>query len=208
MSYDQVLIPVARVNDLPETLAWVEAEGEKETATSTAAALAATLSEAASTEALFSIVPLQATGEALFVPAVYSAAQRARDVVLPAAFAAGYAVYDPQMMVLLDPRTAVSGHLTTQRFGSFPTLSPALIDALLKATGSGDFLVAEREKLWFMQCYDNGDGTFALERRDGAEHDHLATVATSAGQVGDALRGWLTGDDSAYRDLAWEVLTL
>ena len=207
MSYDQVLIPVASVTDLLETLTWVDAEGEKEQQSPAAAALAADLTAlAAPEEPLFSVHPLQASGEVVFVPAVYPAAQRARDLVIPRAFAASFAVYDPQIDVLLDPRTAVAGRVHTQRFGSFPTLTPGLIDALLGATQNGDFLVAERGDLWFMQYADNGD-TFALEYREGDESQHLAAVVHGVDQISAALHGWLTGDDAAYRDLTWEVLT-
>jgi len=129
-----------------------------------------------------------------------------RDLVIPRAFAASFAVYDPQIDVLLDPRTAVAGRVHTQRFGSFPTLTPGLIDALLGATQNGDFLVAERGDLWFMQYADNGD-TFALEYREGDESQHLAAVVHGVDQISAALHGWLTGDDAAYRDLTWEVLT-
>lgn len=140
----------------------------------------------------------------MFVPAVYPAAQRARDLVIPRAFAASFAVYDPQIDVLLDPRTAVAGLRPRSGSASFPTLTPGLIDALLGATQNGD-LVAERGDLWFMQYADNGD-TFALEYA-GRRGQHLAAVVHGVDEISAALHGWLTGDDAAYRDLTWEVLT-
>ncbi|QIK72432.1 hypothetical protein G7070_09335 [Propioniciclava coleopterorum] len=206
MSYDHWLFPAPWCDD-PRAL---EAALETDLpATPTAAALAAELNAAAaaSDERLFTVSPLEASGDLLVVPSPFGSVQEVRDVLIPLAFAAGYAVHDPQLAVDLDPRTATPGELTTDEQGSFPVITPALIDHLVANMTIDDFVIVATDDQVYMQSACREFDAYQLEYRDGSADRHFGTEVATADEVAAAMRGWLAGDDSSYRDLDWEQVT-
>lgn len=197
MSYDLWVFPAATL-DVDET---VRAETPSSPAT---VALAATLTAAARAADLpLSIEPLEPQGETIVVPTPFSAAQQARNVIIPAAFAAGYAVHDPQLGLDLDPRTAVAGTLSTDDRGDFPVITPGLIDQLMAVMAVDDFLIVGLGDQVYMQSARRADDVYQLEYRAGSAQEHYGTEVATAAQVAAAMRGWLAGDEASYRDYDW-----
>ncbi|MBB4134887.1 hypothetical protein [Gordonia humi] len=209
MSYDQWLIPV-RFADDPETASRhaVEQDESDAPAAPEAAALADAITRAhgpiEDASGFLSVFPLEATGDCVFVPSRFPAVELARATVIPLAFGAGFAVYDPQHGVLLDPRDAVAGTFVYSSDDPFPTITPSLIDLCVPAMRVEDFVIAETGENVYIQTKRVADDEYLLEYRDGSPDRHFGTTVSTAEQVAAAVRGWLTGDDSSYRGHHWE----
>lgn len=213
MSYDVWLIPAencatpasARTHALGEDAAQRPATPRAE---ELADVINAANDELDEDSGFLSVLPLDATGDVVFVPSPWGQIQRARDCAVPAAFAAGYGVYDPQLDVVLDPRTAVDGVTMTSGEGTFPTITPALIDHFVRAMTVDDFIIVETGEEMYTQSKRIDADTFLVEYRDGSAERHFGTEVATAGEVAAVIRGWAARDADAYRDLAWSRVDL
>ncbi|GED99782.1 hypothetical protein nbrc107696_02290 [Gordonia spumicola] len=212
MSYDLWLIPADRC-PTPEA-AYAHGSATLDTDTSNdphaqrLADAVSTASERSGEDGFLSVAPIDAEGDCVFVPSPYSSIQEARDAVVPLAFAAGFAVYDPQNGLLLDPRRAIPARMTTHRDGTFDVLSPESVDFFVSRMAVDDFVIVETALNTYMQSRRDADDVFALEYRAGSADRHFATEVPTAAHVASAMHGWLTGNDSPYRDHAWKRLDL
>lgn len=155
-----------------------------------------------------SMIPLEATGDVVFVPSPWGQIQRARDIAIPTAFAAGFGVYDPQLDLVLDPRSAVDGVTMTSREGTFGTITPTLITHFVQAMDIDDFIIVETGEEMYIQSKRVDADVFLLEYRDGSADRHFGTELTTPDEVAAAIRGWAVGETDAYRGLDWSTVDL
>lgn len=205
MSYDQIALPAAHC-DSPDTLiAHLEAQVGRP-ATPEAAALAARIGEQCGD--VLSASPLEAEGDVVAVPVVFSGVEQAREVVHAEARAAGFGVYDPQLGLLFDPRAALPGRLMT-RDGELPTLTPGVVAQLVDALAVDDFLVVTTDDAQvFAQTYRRSADRYDVERREGGPERHVGTSVASAREVRALLDAWLRGDGAAVARVTWERVDL
>lgn len=81
---------------------------------------------------------------------------------------------------------------------SYDAPSDTLLFRLLDELGPGNqYLIVDRldapNDEHYMQVYREGDGTFAVEYRDGAADRHFETTVADLRQVRAALTGWASG---------------
>lgn len=150
-----------------------------------------------------SIEPLTGIGDGVIVPSPYPQISRARAEVFPLAFAAGYAVYDPQHGLLVSPHDAAWGTLITRRNGTFPALTPSLIGHFVSDMQVEDFVIVEVEDHLYMQSRRESATEYTLEMRMGSPDEHYATTLESAEEIRSAFLAWLSGDADAYVNLGW-----
>ncbi|NMO02960.1 hypothetical protein HH308_17245 [Gordonia sp. TBRC 11910] len=213
MSYDVWLIPAESCESADAAREFAIGQDEsRSTPTAVAERLAADISAANAPldeeSGFLSLFPLEASGAAVFVPSPFPRIQVARDVVVPQAFSAGYGVYDPQLHVVLDPRTAVAGTTMTSTEGTFPTITPGLIEFFVRAMQSDDFVIIETGAEQYMQTKRVDADEFLLEYRAGSAECHFGTTVATAADVAEAMRGWIAGNDAAYQRHSWERIDL
>jgi len=202
MSYDFWLLPAEHCQDAAAARAFALAQDEAdEPATLIASNLAADISADLTEEQGFlSVTPLSGTGTAVFVPSPWRRIQDARDVMVPRAFAADYGMYDPQLDIVLSPRGSVAGRFSTSREGTFPTITPDLIDHFVGAMKVDDFVVVETSDEVYIQTTRIDIKAFAVEHRAGSADQHFGTEAVKAPEVVDMMKAWLTSGDVAITD--------
>ncbi|MFK4359542.1 hypothetical protein [Rhodococcus sp. 27YEA6] len=202
MSYDFWLLPAEHCQDAAAARAFALAQDEAdEPATLIASNLAADISADLTEEQGFlSVTPLSGTGTAVFVPSPWRRIQDARDVMVPRAFAADYGMYDSQLDIVLSPRGSVAGRFSTSREGTFPTITPDLIDHFVGAMKVDDFVVVETSDEVYIQTTRIDIKAFAVEHRAGSADQHFGTEAVKAPEVVDMMKAWLTSGDVAITD--------
>lgn len=205
MSYDQIVLPAARCASLDTAIAHLEAQVDRP-ATPEAAALAARIEERCGD--VLSLSPLEAQGDAVAVHVTFRGVELAREVVHAEARAAGFGICDPQLALVVDPRSALPGRVTTRQ-GELPTLTPAVVAQLVVGLAVDDFLVVTTDDdEVFAQAYRRSEDVFAVERREGGPERHLGTSVASAGEVHALLDAWLRGDSATVERVAWERVDL
>ncbi|HEY1135759.1 MAG TPA: hypothetical protein VGE77_14380 [Nocardioides sp.] len=205
MSYDQILLPAAHCDDADAADAHLDAQAGRP-ASPEAAALAARIEERCAD--VLSVSPLEAEGDTLVVPVTFRGVEQARRAVHEEARAAGFGVYDPQVGVVFDPRTALPGHLAT-RDGVLPTVTPAAVAHLVDTLAVDGFLVVTTaDEQVYAQTYRRSTGAFDVERREGGPDRHFGTAVGSAAEVRTLLDAWLRGDHDTVARVTWDRVAL
>lgn len=205
MSYDFWLLPAEHCQTAAAARAFALAQDEAdEPATSIASSLAADISavnaDLTEEQGFLSVTPLSGTGAAVFVPSPWRRIQDARDVMVPRAFAADYGMYDPQLDIVLSPRRSVAGKVSTSHEGTFPTITPELIDHFVGAMKVDDFVVVETSDEVYIQTTRIDIKAFAVEHRAGSTDQHFDTEVLAAPEVVDMRKAWLASGDVAITD--------
>lgn len=96
----------------------------------------------------------------------------------------------------------------TARGESYDGPSDALLFRLLDELGPGNqYLIVDRtdapDHQHYMQVYREGDGTFAIEYREGAPDRHFETLTGDVREVRDTLSGWASGATGWRKTLRW-----
>ena len=213
MSYDHWILPAHLADDTRAAIAHVIAQHESGApGTRDAQAIADAITEKNSPldddTTFLSVHPVEAAGNVVIVPSPFPSVERARAEIIPIAFTAGFAVYDPQYELMLDPRNAMPGRFVAWGHSAFPVITPPLVDRFVHTMEIDDFVIAENLDETYIQSKRVGTEEFLLEYRDGSPDRHFGTTVTTADEVASALHGWLTGDDSSYRMHQWTKLNL
>lgn len=205
VSYDQIVLPAEHCGDVATAVAHAEEQGGRPASTA-AAALADRIGRRLAD--VLSLSPLEADGDVVAVPVVFRGVELAREVVHAEARAAGYGVLDAQLGIVFDPRAALPGTITT-RDGELPALTPPALAQLVATMGVDDFVVATSDDPQrYAQTYRRSADHFDVERREGADDRHFATVVGTAAEVQALLDAWLRGDRTALDAVAWERRSL
>ncbi|OYD61002.1 hypothetical protein [Rhodococcus sp. OK302] len=214
MSYDFWLLPAEHCHDAAAARAFALTQDEAdEPATSIACSLAADISavnaDLTEEQGFLSVTPLSGTGAAVFVPSPWRHIQDARDVVVPRAFAADYGMYDPQLDIVLSPRGSVAGRVSTSREGTFPTITPDLIDHFVGAMKVDDFVIVETRGEVYIQTTRINIEAFTVEHRAGSADQHFGTEVVAAPEVVGMMKAWLASDGDAITDqYSWTKIDL
>ncbi|MEZ5211858.1 hypothetical protein [Gordonia sp. (in: high G+C Gram-positive bacteria)] len=213
MSYDLWILPAEHCADASAAEAHVAGEwGRTGQAAAQAVADRITARDPGDDDSGFlSCSPLDAEGDVVIVPSPFSRIQAARDATLTEALPAGFAVYDPQNGVLLDPRTAVDGVMTSRTEGDYPVITPAAVEHLCGRLRVDDFLVVETGPEFYCQTMRQTYDAYDVEYRDGSAGRHFRTSVDTADRVAGLMTAWLRGGPAAVREdaaTAWEKLDL
>jgi hypothetical protein len=124
----------------------------------------------------------------------------------------GLAVYDLELFRLYDPRGRVDVDVELPGDVTLPYLTPALLrDLALRPTWplpEQPYFTVARGEHEHVQTYRNGDGTYALEYRDGGPDAHFEYRTADIGLVADVMWGWVTRDSRWRTAVAWTRLEI
>ncbi|WP_420113384.1 hypothetical protein [Pseudactinotalea sp.] len=205
MSYDLYVVPADACTDHASVEAHVDAQvGKAPDAVAAGIAAAITARNSPDDELSFlSIHPLQAEGDVVHVPAPFSQVQRARDAVIEAAIDAGFGVYDPQNMMVIDPRQAATALVESSSDRNYPLVSAAMVTVLAHRMRVNDHLIVEVGDQLYMQSARSAD-TYVVELRAGSADRHFAMDVGSPDDVARTIGLWLAGKMDELRALPWE----
>lgn len=200
MSYDRYLLPTEYCTDGLSADAFVATQ-RRLPATGSASALAARI-----TARNFPDHSLRAKGGCVCVSTPSAEPiDESVTVIAGEAIAAGYGVYDPQSGLVVDPRGATAGELTTP-FGTFPVIPPETARFVIDRLEIDDFLIAETRPNTYAQAMRLGDNDYQVEYRDGSPEQHYSLRSTTAHQVSSIFDAWICGDKATLKAYDWESL--
>ena len=214
MSYDLWLLPAEHCPDATAARAFVLAQDEAdEPATPTASTLAADISavnaDLPEEQGFLSVTPLSGIGAAVMIPSPWQRIQDARDVLVPRAFAVDYGVYDPQLDMVLSPHRSVPGKVSTSREGTFPAITPDVIDRFVETMKVDDFFVVETSAEVYIQTTRTSLEGFDVEYRAGSADQHFGTEVATAAEVVGMMKAWLvSGSDGVADQHSWTKIDL
>ncbi|RMI33932.1 hypothetical protein [Nocardia stercoris] len=210
MSYDQVLLPSGVAStpaEVDEYLTGQQGLPESEAIAEIAAELNQRNAELPEVDAFLAESPVGggATGETLYVASDYDAIGHLRGLLFELATPRGYAVYDPQLTWLIDPADSVPVTVNHGGAGEFPYLTRKLVDMWVpELAAPNPYLIVERGPQSYIQTFTDGNGSWALEYRDGGPDRHYGLLLQDPAQVADAIWAWTTGDRGDFDTLPWQ----
>lgn len=205
MSYDLYVVPAAVCTDHASVEAHVDSQaGKPPEAVAAGIAAAITARNSPDDELSFlSIHPLQPEGDVVPVPAPFSQVQQARDAAIEAAINAGFGVYDPQNLMVIDPRQAATALVETSSDRNYPLVSPDMVAILAGRMRDKDHLIVEVDNQYYMQSVRRAD-VYVVEIRAGSADQHFGMNVGSPDDVARTIGLWLTGKMDELRALPWE----
>lgn len=210
MSYDLYVVPADACADHTSIEAHVDSQtGQppEAVAAGIAAAISARNSPDDDERAFLSIHPLQAEGDVVSVPILFSHVQVARDAVIQEAFEAGFGVYDPQNLMVIDLQKAVGMSVESSSDRNFPTVTADMLSVLAHRMRDKDHLIVELDDHYYIQSQRRGE-KYDVEFRAGSADRHYGLEASSAADVARTMGLWITREFDELRDLPWTKVDL
>ncbi|MET8795301.1 hypothetical protein ABZV91_02380 [Nocardia sp. NPDC004568] len=214
MSYDHVLLPSGVASTPAEVDAYLTSQqGLPATAeiTAIAAELDARNAELPAEDGFLSVTPLEgtSTGAVLPVASPYDSIGFVRELLFQLATPRGYAIYDPQLIWLVDPAGSIPVTVTHGGAGEFPYLTEALATLWVhELIEPNPYPIVERAPETYIQTYRDSADDFTLEYRDGGSDRHFATHVSGPDAVAALIWDWARDDRTRLDELSWEPLRL
>ncbi|WP_227998025.1 hypothetical protein [Nocardia australiensis] len=214
MTYDHLLLPSGAASTLAEADAYLSTQ-QGLTETDVVAAMAAELNkrnaQLPEDDHFLSVEAVggAATGAVLHVPCPYDAIGYLRNLLFEIATPLHYAVYDPQLALLIDPAERVDATVTHGGLGEFPYLTkPLAIQWVSELAPPNPYLIVERTDQVYIQTYHDESGNYIVEYRDGAPDKHFGTTITGPTAVADLVWEWATDNRTQLQTLPWTRVEL
>ncbi|GGK60963.1 hypothetical protein [Nocardia camponoti] len=214
MSYDLILLPSGVATSIDEVDAYLAAqEGQPESAT--VADIAAEINArnaalpASDTFLATDSVGGAPSGTTLTVSSPYDALGFVRNLLFDLATPRDYAIYDPQLSWLIDPKDHIPVSVTHGGAGEFPYLTEELAHNWVAGLSDPNpYLIVERGDQRYIQTYRDQRGEYTLEYRDGSPQRHFGTVLADPDEVARIIWDWTTDPASVEKDVAWTGVEL